>query len=504
MENEKTQTTKPTDASYSHILRYTGVFGGVQGLKTLVSMARNKLTTHLLGSVGFGLISVYNTISEFIVSCSNFGLPLNATRVTSELYEAGSREDISHLVCVIRTWALWTAVFALFVCLLLSPLLSYFFFDYDYSRYGEVLLLIPIVCSLLVAEAECAILKGLRRLKRVAAIESISAFTTLLLTVPFYFLWGIHGVIVGLIVSTLAACAVHLSFSVSVIPYRVKPFSRQIFLEGFPMIRRGLPYVLAGIANAGAAMVVLGIIKHHGMLSNVGYYKAGFAIMAAFAGFVYTSLESDYYPRLSSVSHDVSRFNRVVNQQAQVSMMLITPFLILLLLAMPWVIRLLYEPDFLVLLGMMFCAAYYVFLRSMMLPVAYLSLAKGDSMVYLIMEVLSDIVLVGSMWYFYTRFGLIGAGFSLSLTALYDLVCSVSLYGVLYGCRLTRTLWLQGATQCACLSLAVLGCFQSDPWIKYPLVLLALLLSGACSWRVLRDKIRKKPEYYTQASSGGA
>ena len=140
MENEKPQTTKTPETSYSHIMRYTGVFGGVQGLKTFVSMVRNKLTTHLLGSVGFGLISVYNTISEFIVSCSNFGLPLNATRVTSELYEAGSREDISHLVCVIRTWALWTAVFASLVCLLLSPLLSYFFFDYDYSRYGEVLL----------------------------------------------------------------------------------------------------------------------------------------------------------------------------------------------------------------------------------------------------------------------------------------------------------------------------------------------------------------------------
>ncbi len=485
--------TKNTETTFGHVLRYTGVFGGVQGVKTLVSMARNKITAYLLGSVGFGLISVYNTISDFIISCSNFGLPINATRETSELYETGSREQNERMVCIIRTWALWTTLFATLVSLLLSPFLSYYFFDHDYGRFLEVMLVVPIVCALLIAEAECAVLKGMRRLKRVAIIESISAFTTLLLTVPFYFLWGLHGVIVGLIVSTIAACVVHLSISVRVVPYRVEPFSRKVFIEGLPMIRRGLPYVVAAIANAGAAMVVMGIIKHHGMLQNVGFYRAGFAIIAAYAGFVFTALDSDYFPRLSSVNHDTVRVNRTVNQQIEVSVMLVTPFLILLLIAMPLVVRILYEPEFLTVLGMMFCAAYYVFLRAIMLPVSYLSLAKGDTLIYLAMEIVSDIVFVSSMWYFYSRFGLLGAGISLSLTALYDLVASVSLFGIIYGCRLTPSVWLQSFLQFACLTLAVGGCFASEVWTKYVLVVPAFLLSAACSLAVLHRKT-KKPE----------
>ena len=42
------------DDSYSHILKYTGIFGGVQGLNILMSVVRNKLVAIILGSGGYG------------------------------------------------------------------------------------------------------------------------------------------------------------------------------------------------------------------------------------------------------------------------------------------------------------------------------------------------------------------------------------------------------------------------------------------------------------------
>ena len=51
---------KKTD-SYSHILRYTGLFGGVQGLNILVGIVRNKLVAMILGPDGMGLISLFNS-----------------------------------------------------------------------------------------------------------------------------------------------------------------------------------------------------------------------------------------------------------------------------------------------------------------------------------------------------------------------------------------------------------------------------------------------------------
>ena len=45
------------DTSFDHVLKYTSIFGGVQGLKMLLGMARRKLTTLILGSWGLGLFN---------------------------------------------------------------------------------------------------------------------------------------------------------------------------------------------------------------------------------------------------------------------------------------------------------------------------------------------------------------------------------------------------------------------------------------------------------------
>ncbi len=121
--------------AYDHVLKYTGVFGGVQVLKMLASVVRNKLTAAFLGANGMGLISVYNSITEFVVSSSNLGVPLNATRHSSELLEQGDSERVSHFVMVVRSWVLLTALLSVVLCSLLSPLVSYILFDREFGHW---------------------------------------------------------------------------------------------------------------------------------------------------------------------------------------------------------------------------------------------------------------------------------------------------------------------------------------------------------------------------------
>ena len=63
-----------------HILKYTGVFGGVQGLVMAMSIIRNKLTSKILGTVGYGLMSQYATIIDSIHSTTNLGIPFSTVR----------------------------------------------------------------------------------------------------------------------------------------------------------------------------------------------------------------------------------------------------------------------------------------------------------------------------------------------------------------------------------------------------------------------------------------
>ena len=55
-------------ASYSHVLMFTGIFGGVQSLKLVVSVIRNMLASYLLGTTGYGLLAVYSSITEFVTN----------------------------------------------------------------------------------------------------------------------------------------------------------------------------------------------------------------------------------------------------------------------------------------------------------------------------------------------------------------------------------------------------------------------------------------------------
>ena len=477
-----------SDTSYDHVLKYTGIFGGVQGLKMLVSLVRVKLTAYILGGWGMGLITAYNSVSNFLDNASNMGIPLNATRKTSELFEDGTEEQIEHQVMVIRTWVLWSAMLSVFICLFFSPIISYFFFNHDWTRWPAVMLTSLIAVSNIIAEGECAILKGLRQVRKVAFIETILAFATLLCTIPLYYVFGIRGVILGLISCGIVSALVHFSFSLRLVSYRVKLFSYRTFLEGLPLIKVGIPYVLAGVANSCLQMVIVAIILAHHTQSELGHFNAGWSLMVGYAGLVFLALESDYFPRLSSVSHDQERMNDTVNQQIDVCALILTPLLILLVVFMPFVLQLLFEEEFVVVTGMATLSVFYPFLRCLALPMGYSILAKGHSISYLVLEVCYDVFFGLLIWWCYNSFGLVGAGIAMSAGALYDVVIYFLYCHFRYGFKFRRGTLLFCLGQFICLVVTVEYCYLVSPSAeeKYTIGGLAFIVaSGLSIWQLL-------------------
>ena len=96
------------DNSYRHILKYTGVFGSVQGLNVLVSLVRNKCVALLLGPSGMGLVSLLNTALQFISQATNLGIATSAVRHVSELFDAGDEARLVHYIKIVWLpfWAL--------------------------------------------------------------------------------------------------------------------------------------------------------------------------------------------------------------------------------------------------------------------------------------------------------------------------------------------------------------------------------------------------------------
>ena len=116
---------KETDDNYGHILKYTGIFGGVQGLNIVIGLVRNKLIALLLGPSGMGLASLFNTTVNFVSQSTNLGVAFSAVRHISAYYDQGDEQRLAHYVKVVRGWSLLTALLGLLLCLVLGPVLSY-------------------------------------------------------------------------------------------------------------------------------------------------------------------------------------------------------------------------------------------------------------------------------------------------------------------------------------------------------------------------------------------
>ena len=110
--------------SYSHILKYTSLFGGVQVLSILVGLVRNKLVALILGPMGMGLLALFSSTIKLVGDSTNLGLSISAVRNMSGAYDCGDHEHLLRSISVFRHWSLLTSLFGMLVCIVLSPLLD--------------------------------------------------------------------------------------------------------------------------------------------------------------------------------------------------------------------------------------------------------------------------------------------------------------------------------------------------------------------------------------------
>ncbi|MBR4845670.1 MAG: hypothetical protein IKU98_04535 [Bacteroidaceae bacterium] len=81
-QEQDNDTTK--DSGYDGILKYTGIFGGVQGLASLITLLKVGIVSKLLGPIGVGMVDVYNRSIELIKRTTDLGISYSAVQSISE------------------------------------------------------------------------------------------------------------------------------------------------------------------------------------------------------------------------------------------------------------------------------------------------------------------------------------------------------------------------------------------------------------------------------------
>ena len=484
--HNSTSVSDDTGRNYGHILKYTGIFGGVQGLNILIGLVRNKIVASLLGPAGMGLISLFNSTVNFVSQATNMGISFSAVRHVSELFDTGDEERIAHFIKVVRAWSLLTALLGMLVCMVAGPVLS----DYTFAWGDHTLhfiMLAPAVGITAICGGETAILKGARQLRPLAMIQLAMVFLSLIITVPIYYTFGQTGIVPVMVLMALATLLLTLRYSYRIYPLRLKG-AQGILGEGMEMVRLGVAFVMAGVLGSGAEMLVRSYLNVHGDLDMLGFYNAGFMLIVTYAGTVFSAMETDYFPRLSAICYDREQMTLMVNRQIEVSFLMMAPMIVMLIIALPLLIPMLFTSEFMPVVAMAQVAAFSMYIKAVSLPIAYITLARGDSLAYLFLEAVYDVLLVVLMIVCYEEWGLTGTGIALALSYLIDIIIIYAYAHLRYGYSMSSPAIQYMARQIPLGLGAYVLTFVSQPFIYWGLGILICMASKAISLYILHQK----------------
>jgi len=347
-------------------------------------------------------------------------------------------------------------------------------------------------CTLLfgqLSSGQGALLQGLHKYKYMAKSGVIGSTIGLIITVPLYYIWKINAIVPVLVISSITSLLLSYYFTNKVGIKSVKVTYADVRSEGTSMIKMGFFVSLNGLLVTAASYLVRIFVSNKGGLNDVGLYSAGFAIINTYVGLIFTAMGTDYYPRLSEVNKNTVKFNTLINNQIEIALLLLAPFISGFIIYIRLVVRILYSTKFLPIEGMIYWAIFATYFKATSWAIAYSFLAKGDSKAFFWNELIPNIytLILNIVCYYF--WGLTGMGISFLIGyILYTLqvwiICSKK-YKLKIALSISKTFSIQFLLSVCCIILTL----TAPIYIKYGLGTILIVLSFYCSYKLLNDRI---------------
>ena len=394
--------------SYSQILRSTAVIGLAYVIVTLVSIVRMKSLALLLGPAGIGLIGLFTLVVDLAVAVAALGIHASGVRQISGSIGSGDMRGVGGTALALRWMSLGLgilggAILAAF-CLPVSML------TFGNGQYAiAVAVLGGVVLLRLMHAAEVSILQGVRRTRDIAMSNIFNAIAGTALTVGLIYLLGTEGVAPALLAAAAAGLLIAWHYTHRIAMKR-PPAREALRNNAGPLLQLGFVFMISGLLMAGTAYVIRIIIMHDSGVGAAGLYQAAWAVAALYAGFVLQAMGMDFYPRLSERADDDEVCNRLVNEQARVSMLLAGPGVIATIALAPLVLAIFYSGAFAEAVSTLRWLCLGMMLRIVAWPIGFIVLAKGAQKPFFWTEVAATIIHVGLAALLVPWLGVDGAG----------------------------------------------------------------------------------------------
>lgn len=409
------------------------VFGGTQVFSVLAALVRNKVAAVMIGTAGVGLNGLFLSISTFVSNLANCGISSSCVPNLSQIYATGDELSFGREVSKVRKLSLFSATLGMLLVIVVSPLLSQIYFD-DYSYLGQFSALSLVVGSTVIVNNEMSVIKSMGKTKVLAWQIILTAIISVVFVVPFFILWHIDGVIWALTSSSVANVIVVLALSNRICPIEIclEPFA-QFIRSAKPLLVLGMAFVVSALFSSGAELVLQSYFEATGGLQTLGLFRAGYQMSVVYTGMIFTAINNDYYPRLSTLVDDVNERNALVWRQIKVLLAFAVPVIIIFIVVAPWLISMLYSDEFTMVTGMVRWSSLAIIVKSFCLPMGFLPIVLQKSAHYIALEISSCIILLLAEVLGYITGGLDGVGIGILFGNVVDAVVMFAVCRCLYG-----------------------------------------------------------------------
>lgn len=472
--------------SYSQILKSTSLIAGASVINIGIGIVRTKVMALILGPAGFGLMGLFGSILDLAVSIVGMGINSSGVRQIAESAGSGDTERIARTAAILRRTSVVLGIIGAAVLVLFSRQISKFTFGTD-QQAAAVALLSLAVFFRLVSAGQGALIQGMRRISDLARMGVLGAlFGTLSSIFLVYFLRE-EGVVPSLV--AIAAMSIGTSWWYSR-KVKIQPpamTTSQMREEAAALLKLGFAFMASGVLMMGAAYAVRMMVVRMVGLDAAGYYQAAWTLGGLYVGFILQAMGADFYPRLTAVAKDDAACNRMVNEQAHVSMLLAGPGVLATLTFAPVVIALFYSAEFDQAANVLRWICLGAALQVMTWPMGFIIIAKRAQKIFLLAELAWTIVNIGLSWFCVSVFGLNGAGIAFFGSyvfhgiMIYPIVRGVSGFQWSIANRKTGLVFLSPIAIVFC------GFYIAPFWLATATGILTIFLTTAYSLRALID-----------------
>ena len=412
------ETGAKRERSYKNILASSALIGGSSALNIFIGILRTKALALMLGPAGYGIMGAYGLITELTRSIAQLGVNSSGVRQIADAVATGDQKRIEQTVSVLR----WISIFCAFLggisLVILSESIAQFSFENTQHSHDIAWLSIAVFC-MIIAGGQGALLQGMRRIAEIARVSVLGGLMGTAIAVVMVYCYGEKGIAPSMII--VAACSMAVSWwysrKLNIRAHAVSP--ENLIAESSVLFKLGLAFLGSALLMQGAAYAVRIIILRNAGLESAGVYQAAWTLGGLYIGFILNAMGTDFYPRLVGVAQNNAECNRMVNEQAHVSLLLALPGVLATIVFAPLVISLFYSSKFSASVEVLRWICLGMGIRVLIYPLGYIVVAKNLRVLFIAMDATWVVVNLVLTYWWVQVLGAVGAG--MAYTAAYVL-----------------------------------------------------------------------------------